>query len=71
MSLLLLLPAAVYGLARSRSGMRPSALLTLGAATVLIGLVFFPHERFRLPVMDPALIAAAALGASRRPDGLV
>ena len=65
-SLLLLLPAAAYGLARTPSGTRPAALLTLAAATVLVGLVFFPHERFRLPVMDPALIAAASLGARRR-----
>ena len=65
-SLLLLLPAAAYGLARTPPGTRPTALLTLAAATILIGLVFFPHERFRLPVMDPALIAAASLGARRR-----
>jgi 4-amino-4-deoxy-L-arabinose transferase-like glycosyltransferase len=64
-SLLLLLPAAAYGLARTASGTRPAALLTLAASTVLAGLVFFPHERFRLPVLDPALIAGAALCASR------
>ena len=65
-SLLLLLPAAVYGLVRTPSGTRPAALLTLAASTVVVGLVFFPHERFRLPVMDPALIAGAALCASQR-----
>ena len=70
-SLLLLLPAAIYGIARTASGSRPAALLTLAAASVLAGLVFFPHERFRLPVMDPALIAAAALSASRGRDALV
>jgi len=70
-ALLMLLPAAVYGLARTPSGTRPAALLTLAAATVLVGLVFFPHERFRLPVMDPALVAAAALCASRARDPLV
>ena len=70
-SLLLLLPAAIYGIARTASGSRPAALLTLAAASVLAGLVFFPHERFRLPVMDPALIACAALCASRRRDALV
>jgi 4-amino-4-deoxy-L-arabinose transferase-like glycosyltransferase len=64
-SLLLLLPAAVYGLVRTSSGTRPTALLTLAASTVMVGLVFFPHERFRLPVLDPALIAGAALCASR------
>jgi 4-amino-4-deoxy-L-arabinose transferase-like glycosyltransferase len=65
-SLLLLLPAAAYGLVRTPAGTRPAALLILGAAAVLVGLVFFPHERFRLPVIDPALIAAAALCASQR-----
>ena len=70
-SLLVLLPAAVIGLVRAPSGARPAALLTLAASTVLVALVFFPQERFRLPVMDPALIAGAALGASRRRDGVV
>ena len=64
-SLLVLLPAAAYGLTRAPSGSRPAALLTLAASTILVGLVFFPPERFRLPVMDPALIAGAALCASR------
>ena len=64
-SLLLLLPAAAYGFARAASGTRPTALLTLAMSTILAGLLFFPHERFRLPVLDPALIAAAALCASR------
>ncbi|MFI5077943.1 MAG: hypothetical protein ACHQRO_11405, partial [Vicinamibacteria bacterium] len=64
-SLLLLLPAAAFGFARAAPGTRPTALLTLAASTILAGLLFFPHERFRLPVLDPALIAAAALCASR------
>ncbi len=71
LSLLVLLPAAAAGLVRAPAGTRPAALLTLAASTVLAALVFFPQERFRLPVMDPALIAAAALGASRRRDPVV
>jgi hypothetical protein len=67
-SLLLLMPAAAVGLVRAPAAARPLALLTLAASTVLVALLFFPQERFRLPVMDPALIAAAALGASRRRD---
>jgi 4-amino-4-deoxy-L-arabinose transferase-like glycosyltransferase len=70
-ALLVILPAAVVGLVRAAPGTRPAALLALAAATVVVGLVFFPHERFRLPVMDPALIAAASLSASRRRDALV
>ncbi len=62
-SLLLLLPAAVAGLIRAPAGARPAAVLTLAGSTVLVALVFFPQERFRLPVMDPALIAAASLAA--------
>jgi 4-amino-4-deoxy-L-arabinose transferase-like glycosyltransferase len=65
LSLLVLIPAAAAGLVRAPAGTRPAALLTLAASTVLVALVFFPQERFRLPVMDPALIAAAALGAAR------
>jgi preprotein translocase subunit Sec61beta len=38
----------------------------MAAATVLAGLVFFPQERFRIPVIDPALIVAAALLAGLR-----
>jgi 4-amino-4-deoxy-L-arabinose transferase-like glycosyltransferase len=70
-SLLVLLPAAAYGLVRAPSGTRPAALVTLAASTIVVGLVFFPHERFRLPVLDPALIAGAALCASQRRDGVV
>jgi len=39
----------------------------MAAATVAAGLVFFPQERFRIPVIDPALIvgAAAVVSVSR------
>jgi hypothetical protein len=37
----------------------------------VVGLVFFPQERFRLPVLDPALLASAALLAGRRSDSVV
>lgn len=65
LSLLVLMPAAAAGFVRAPAGTRPAALFTLAASTVLVALVFFPQERFRLPVMDPALVAAAALGAAR------
>lgn len=70
-SLLLLLPAAAIGLIRAPAGTRPAAVLTLAGSTVLVALVFFPQERFRLPVMDPALIAAAALTMAPRRDTVV
>jgi 4-amino-4-deoxy-L-arabinose transferase-like glycosyltransferase len=65
---LLLLPFAVAGsrvLLRGRR--RPVALLLLAASSVLVCLVFFPQERFRIPVIDPALIVCAAAAAPRRP----
>jgi len=57
---LLLLPAAIAGAWRwGRQG--PATLWLMAAATVAAGLVFFPQERFRIPVIDPALIVTAAL----------
>jgi hypothetical protein len=64
---LLLLPAAVAGAWRLlREGQPPIALWLMAISTVIAGLVFFPQERFRIPVIDPALIvSAAALAAPR------
>jgi 4-amino-4-deoxy-L-arabinose transferase-like glycosyltransferase len=60
-SYLVLLPAALVGLVRLwRRDTRPAAVLLLGAAAVLSSLVFFPQERFRIPVIDPVLIVLAA-----------
>jgi hypothetical protein len=36
------------------------ALWLLAASTVIMSLVFFPQERFRIPVVDPTLVIAAA-----------
>jgi hypothetical protein len=44
----------------------PAPLWLMAAATVLAGLLFFPQERFRLPVIDPALIVTASLVAASR-----
>lgn len=35
-------------------------LWALSLAAILVALAFFPQERFRIPVLDPALIVAAA-----------
>jgi hypothetical protein len=66
----LLLLAALGGAgALMRSRRRPTAVLLLAASAVLVCLVFFPQERFRIPVIDPTLIiSAAALGAGRSHD---
>jgi len=65
---LLLLPFAAAGAWRWRRAVRsgsagssPAPLWLMAAATVAAGLVFFPQERFRLPVIDPALIMTASL----------
>ncbi len=65
-SYLLLLPLAIAGIGRLwRGAGRPTAVLLLGASAVLVGIVFFPQERFRIPVIDPVLIiSASALAAS-------
>jgi hypothetical protein len=61
----LILPFALAGARRLwQSPCRPVSLLLLGASSILVGLVFFPQERFRMPVIDPMLIVSAAALAS-------
>lgn len=80
-SYLLLLPFAVAGAialftprragrAAGTPGRRPPvALLALAASSVLVCIVFFPQERFRIPVIDPVMIVcAAALARPSRAD---
>jgi 4-amino-4-deoxy-L-arabinose transferase-like glycosyltransferase len=65
-SYVLLLPFALAGLRRLwRSAARPTSLLLLASAVIVAGLVFFPQERFRIPVLDPAMIVCAAALAAR------
>ena len=61
MSLVVLVPLAVIGLRRlgPRRG-RLVGMWLLAAAAVATCLVFFPQERFRIPVLDPALILCAS-----------
>jgi len=64
-SYLLLLPCALVGAAVWRRGpRRPEALFVLAASAVLAGIVFFPQERFRIPVIDPALIVCAGIACA-------
>jgi len=63
---LLVLPCAVVGAWRLwHSPRRPGALFLLAASSLLVCLVFFPQERFRIPVIDPVLIVSAAALAGR------
>jgi len=60
-SYLLLLPPAVAGLVRVRRPGWPTVTLVLYAVSgVLVSLVFFPQERYRVPVIDQALIVWAS-----------
>jgi hypothetical protein len=67
----LLVPFAIAGLWTLFRHGEPSRLWALGLlalSTVAVNLVFFPQERFRIPVIDPAAIVAAAAGIGlRRP----
>ena len=65
----LLLPFAVAGfIIISRQGRPPVPLYLLGASTLLTCLIFFPQERFRLPVIDPLVIVGAAAAISIAPS---
>jgi 4-amino-4-deoxy-L-arabinose transferase-like glycosyltransferase len=66
-----LVPLAAIGLARlGRRAARLWPVLLLAASVVVMNLVFFPQERFRIPVIDPALIICAAAGvAPARAEG--
>ena len=63
----LLLPFAVAGALRfAGAGSAPVGLWLLAASTVMTSLVFFPQERFRIPLLDPALIVLAAAWLAER-----
>lgn len=65
-----LLILACLGLpALCRSPMPPRALGVLVASYALLCLVTFPHERYRIPVVDPSLCVAASLPLTRRALG--
>jgi hypothetical protein len=61
----LFLPLGVIGFLRAgaRSSAAPGLWLLVGSS-VLVSLLFFPQERFRIPIVDPALVIGAALFAS-------
>jgi 4-amino-4-deoxy-L-arabinose transferase-like glycosyltransferase len=67
LSYLSVLPFALMGLTDlRRRGTLPVPLLLLALASILAGVVFFPQERFRIPIVDPTLlVSAAAWRASR------
>ena len=63
---LLVLPFALVGARRLWHGPRPpTAVFLLGGSAVLVCLIFFPQERFRVPIIDPVLIVCAAASGRR------
>ncbi len=50
---------------------RIPGLWLLAASAVVVALVFFPQERFRIPILDPTLVILAGAGLARlsRPAG--
>ena len=55
------LVAAIMGAVRlARRRRLPTPLLLLAGSTLLVSLIFFPQERFRIPTIDPALIVLVA-----------
>jgi hypothetical protein len=64
---LFLLPLAAAGARQLwRRPQPPAAAGLLAGSAVLVSLIFFPQERFRIPVIDPTLIICAAGLAARR-----
>jgi 4-amino-4-deoxy-L-arabinose transferase-like glycosyltransferase len=64
----LVLVVAIEGArALVRARQWPVALGLLLASAVLVCLIFFPQERFRIPAIDPALIVLAAAWRPERP----
>lgn len=48
-----------------RNGRQPWTLWSLAASAWLVCVMFFPQERFRIPVVDPTLIICAAAQLAR------
>jgi hypothetical protein len=56
----LALPIAIAGFIRlGRHRGRTPGLWLLGGSAVAVCLLFFPQERFRIPVIDPVLVICA------------
>jgi hypothetical protein len=67
LSYLSVLPFAVLGLAGLwRRGTLPVPLLLLALASILACVVFFPQERFRIPIVDPTLLVSAGAWRAAR-----
>jgi hypothetical protein len=72
-SYVVLLPFGLLGIRVWRRGAHPpEALFLLAASALVVCLLFFPQERFRIPVIDPTLIVCAGIWyGSRRAPGTI
>lgn len=57
---LLLAPLALFGLPGLLRRRTATPLLLLALSVVMTSLIFFPQERFRIPVLDPTVIVLAS-----------
>ena len=57
----LVAPLGIAGIVRMLRTGRGTPLLLLAASVILTALIFFPQERFRIPVLDPTLIIGASI----------
>jgi hypothetical protein len=58
----LLAPLALIGMVRlARRGGAATPLLLLALSVLLTAVIFFPQERFRIPVLDPTVIVGASV----------
>jgi hypothetical protein len=65
-----LVPLALWGV--GRLGRRARVIWPIGlmaASVMVMNLMFFPQERFRIPIVDPALIVCAATLAGLKVEG--
>lgn len=56
----LLAPVALVGLVRLWRRTAATPLLLLALSVVMTSVIFFPQERFRIPVLDPTVIVCAS-----------
>ena len=69
-SYLIVLPLALLGaVIWWRRPHPPESLFPLALSAVIVCILFFPQERFRIPVIDPTLIICAGVWYAARREG--
>ena len=66
----LIAPLGLVGCWRLLRSGRATPLLLLAGSVLMTALIFFPQERFRIPILDPTLIIGASIllaGVTTRP----